>query len=254
MKIARHLAEGVAAWLHYQLHCRHLWLFCERYLTEPVASVLDSDLRGRVFAEFDHPVLAPLMVGRGKRPKLDFAIINPADFPKILLAVETKWISSTPPAISDLLWDILRLELVAHHSGCEAFFLMAGKKRDLENLFTSDAFLSRSQKRAVRPLLKVDDRRSPAIRLDNPPADRIKAVGELLAGLQNTPIPIVIRCGRPYAYPKNCNLDHYQVFVWQVMSNATRPTFMPNSHKLYKTINIEQEVGKHPHERIEPKA
>jgi hypothetical protein len=234
MKIARQLAEGVGAWLHYQLRCGHLWLFSERFLTAPVAAILDSEQKGRVFAEFDHPVLAPLMIGAGKRPKVDFAVVNPADYPKVICAVETKWIGNPLPSISDLLWDLIRLELLAHHSGCTALFLLAGKRRDLEKLFTSNAFLCPSEKRGVRPLLKIDTRRSVAIRLDNPPGDRLGIVRELVRKYRETRMPVRLLCGRPYVYPQQCNIDHFQVYVWQIMTTANRPSFLPSEHKLYR--------------------
>lgn len=234
MHLGRHLAEGIAGWLQYEFHCRHQWLFSERYLTIPVSRVLGSELGGRVMAEVDHPLLADVTTTAGKRPKVDFALIDPDDYPKIKIAVETKWVGKTVPKISALIWDLVRLELLVSNSDCRAFFVMVGQKKKLQALFTGKAFLAKSSKRAVRPVLKVDRRRSIGLRLDNPPSERVPAMRELFQKYPDVQMPSRIRSGRPFVAPQDCISNHYQVFVWEITPTPKREPFFPRNHSLYK--------------------
>lgn len=234
MNLGRHLAEGVAGWLQYEFHCRRQWLFCERYLTYPVVQVLGSEMDGRVMCEVDHPLLSKVKTGSGKRPKIDFAVINPGDYPNIKIAVETKWIGKTVPRIADLLWDLVRIELIVSNSHCRGFFLIAGQNKRLLSLFNSRTFLSKSSRRTVRPILKVDSRRSMGLRLDNPPRERVKEVRELFRKYPNVLMPSRIRSGHPFISPIECNSNQYQVFVWEITPTTRRTPFFPRDHKLYK--------------------
>ena len=124
-QLARKLTVGIGSWLQFEYHCHRSELFSEKYLSVPIGQLLNAYYGPHVYAEIRHPVLAPLAKGRGRRPEVDFAVLNP--FPKFLIAIESKWASEQTTADS-ILWDLIRLELIAHASNAQAFFILAGKK------------------------------------------------------------------------------------------------------------------------------
>jgi hypothetical protein len=96
-------------------------------------------------------------------------------------AVETKWVGKNGLSAAEILWDLMRLELIAHHEGADAFFVLAGRRKHLEAFFESRAFLgSPKADRSYRRLLKLDRGRNPRIRIDSPAADRLEIIRSLL--------------------------------------------------------------------------
>jgi hypothetical protein len=138
MNLTQRLTEGVGAWLHFEFCCHRSGLFNERYLSAAVGQILTATYGDRVHAEFQHPILAPLMMHGGRRPSLDFAYCE--NYPKITLAVETKWAGSSHTTVESIIWDLIRLELVAHHHGAECIFILAGKHKDLMDFFATVKF------------------------------------------------------------------------------------------------------------------
>jgi len=101
-------------------------------------------------------------------------------------AVETKWVGKNGLSAAEILWDLMRLELIAHHEGADAFFVLAGRRKHLEAFFESRAFLgSPKADRSYRRLLKLDRGRNPRIRIDSPAADRLEIIKKLVADYQN---------------------------------------------------------------------
>ncbi|MFV2045167.1 MAG: hypothetical protein ACC700_18275, partial [Anaerolineales bacterium] len=140
MKIARKLAFGLGGWLQFEFACDRSGLFSEKYLTSAVGKLLRAEFGAEVRSEVNHPILAPLMTGPGRRPQLDFAIQEP--YPDISVAVETKWHGSTSVKLEDIIWDLIRLELLVNAYGTDAFFILAGKKKKLDALFRTKAWLA----------------------------------------------------------------------------------------------------------------
>ena len=138
MDTGRLLAQGVGGWLLYEFCANRSRLFNERYLAMPIAQVLHAQYGYPVRSEFVHPVLAPTKVGPGRRPEIDFAVVD--DTSAIRCVVESKWCGVRGLATEDIIWDVLRLELVATSAGADAFFLLAGRRRHLEKFFESVAF------------------------------------------------------------------------------------------------------------------
>src|SRR5437016_5030056 len=132
MNLTRRLTEGVGAWLHFEYMCNRSGLFNERYLSSAVGQILSSVFGDRVHGEFDHPVLGPLMKGRGRRPVIDYVYSDP--YPTIKVAVETKWAGSSHTTISNVIWDLIRLEMIADAHKAECIFLLAGQRADLVTL------------------------------------------------------------------------------------------------------------------------
>ena len=137
MNITRKLTEGVGAWLHFEYCCGRSGLFDEKYLAAAVGQILSGTYQDRVIAEYPHPVLAPLQ-SLGRRPAVDFVVCE--NYPRVTIAVESKWAGSSHTTPETVLWDLIRLELVAHAHGATGVFLIAGQRGDLDKLFFSTAF------------------------------------------------------------------------------------------------------------------
>src|SRR6266852_4785608 len=122
------IAEGLAAWLTFEHRCVRANLFSEASLAHPLGNLLQYRFDGRVLAEVEHSVLAPLQKGRGSNPRVDFAVTGSEGI--FDLVVEAKWVSNSPTLPSDCLRDIIRLDLMRRAHSREALLLLAGEQRE----------------------------------------------------------------------------------------------------------------------------
>lgn len=232
MDTSRRLAEGVGSWLRYEYSCNHSMLFSERYMSVPIANILHAVYNQEVHSEFLHPILAPEMTGPGRRPEVDFATIQKYPTPSCVL--ESKWVGARGLTMEEVVWDLLRLELITHHTGADAFFLLAGRRRHLESFFKSRTFLGEEKDGKHRKLLRIDDNYKGKIRVDNPSPDRIKLFKKLFYTHQNVAFSSRLATSLPYFSPKDCQSSQYQVYVWRVLRLPDRSRFKPRDHVLYK--------------------
>lgn len=218
--------------MQYEFACGRSTLFSERYISVPIANALHRIYRKDVWAEYQHPVLAKEMKGRGRRPEVDFAIVDP--YPNAKCVLESKWVGSNGLSAEDVLWDLIRLELAAHHTGADAFFVLAGKKRDLQKFFDSKAFKGAPDSRGkYRRLLKLDHRRNPRIRIDTPAKDRSATLKKLISPYQNLSFPSRITTSLGYCYPDTSPNYQYQAYSWQVLAPPGTARFEPKDHSFY---------------------
>lgn len=233
MDPARNLAEGVGAWLQYEFACGRSRLFSERYMSVPIANILYYIYNMEVHAEFLHPILGPAKIGPGRRPEVDFAVIN--NYPDLQCVLESKWVGVHGLSAEEVLWDLLRLDLISFHTGAKAFFLLAGRRKHIEKFFQSKAFLGEAKDGKFKRLLKLDHRRNPRIRVDQPALDRVGIFKKLFEKYQNVSFSSRITTSLCYSYPKDSPKFQYQVYVWQVISPVGTHRFQPSNHKLFRT-------------------
>jgi len=225
------LAQAVGAWLQYEFACNRSNLFNERYLSVAIADALYAMHKDEVRSEFLHPVLAPHKTGPGRRPEVDFATVR--KYPEVTSVVESKWVGPEGLAAADVLWDLLRLELIAHASHVPAYFVMAGRRKHLEKFFHSKAFSgSPTSAGKYRYLLKLDHRSVGAIRVDSPNEDRRKIFAKLFYDYQKVSFPSRISTSVPAKYPEHCPMYQYQAFAWRVPS-PDAPRFLPRDNVAY---------------------
>jgi len=148
MDYARLLTQGAGAWLQFEHACDRGGLFSEKYLAHPIGQILSARSGNRAIAEYKHPVLAPLAKGAGHRPEVDFVVCEP--YPRVSIAVESKWIGRTKPSLQSILWDMIRLELLAHQEKARCFFVLGGKRADLDKYFANEVFSGASTKPQYR--------------------------------------------------------------------------------------------------------
>jgi hypothetical protein len=232
MNLTRRLTEGVGAWLHFEFCCHRSGLFNERYLSAAVGQILSATYGDRVHAEFEHPILAANLVHRGRRPAIDFAYCE--NYPHITLAVETKWAGSSNTTVESVIWDLVRLELVAHHHGAECIFILAGKHKDLENFFASVKFSGPSNTPGVTSILRTTSNSRVSLSLLPDKHYRISLFRRVFASLQNISVPHRIITRRSNPFPADCKNNQFQVYAWEILPAADRQEFIPANIKHYR--------------------
>lgn len=233
MNISRKIAEGVAGWLMYEFHSFRGQLFSEKYLTTPIGNILSGIYKERVVAEVNHPILNANKTWQGRPPQIDFCILK--EDKTIDIAVESKWLGNSQVGVGDIIWDLIRLVLLAHNLKVKCFFVLAGKRKNLQTLFNSDRFLEHRTDKRTRPVLRLFRVRKAAIRIDNPPIERMKLIKSRILQYPNISMPSSIPSGYPEIYPiKGKNAD-FQVYVWEISSFKNKPRFRSKENKFYNS-------------------
>jgi hypothetical protein len=233
MELARKLSEGVGSWLQYQYSCHNSGLFSERYLAEPIGQILSSHTRARVIAEHRHPVLAPLAIGPGAKPSVDFVVLDP--YPKVKVAVESKWIGQTKPSVQSIMWDLIRLELIAHTEGSDCFFVLGGMKRSLDAYFKQIDFTGPTSPH--NPILHTQTNDKFQVNLTPTASHRIEMMRKIFTKYQSTAFPHRIIARRTDPFPFDCKATQYQIYVWHITSKARREFFYPKNSTHYLVKN-----------------
>jgi hypothetical protein len=228
MELARKLAEGTGAWLQYQYACNNSGLFSERFLAEPIGRILASITTEQVLAEHPHPVLAPLARGPGAKPSVDFVVQDP--HPKVRVAVESKWLGQTRPSVRSIMWDLIRLEMIAHAEGADCFFVLGGMKRSLDAYFLRDAFAG---KHPHGPVLHASKNYKLEVTLAATVPHRMPMMKKLFANYQDVAFPHKILTRRTNPFPHACKSNQFQIYVWHVSSKGKRDVFFPRNSKHY---------------------
>lgn len=236
MNLTRRLTEGVGAWLHFEFVCNRSGLFNESYLSAAVGQILSSIYGNRVHGEFDHPILAPAMKGRGRRPALDFAYCDP--YPRIKVAVETKWAGSTHTTPESIIWDLIRLELVAHHYGTECIFLLAGKRSELTHLFGLSDFSGPLHTPGRTPILSTTTNSLTRLSLLPDKPYRIPLLKTVFERCQDIAVPHSVVSRRSTPFPLICPNNQYQVFAWEIKPAAVHRSFYPGKNKHFRATSV----------------
>ena len=231
MNYARLLADGVGSWLQYERACGHSGLFSEKYLAQPVGHILSGRSGNRTLPEYTHSTLASHTRRTGRRPAIDFAVCDP--YPSVAIGVESKWIGSTTPSAESIAWDLIRLELLAHHEQASCYFLLGGKRRDLERLFGSAGFWNVTNDRQRKPLLRHDAPGQHSITIGPIDRARIPILEDEFENYSDLLFPSRIVTHRSQPFPKDATKDGYQVYVWQIRSAQPRTTFLGGRMKQY---------------------
>lgn len=231
---ARKLCVGLGSWLSYEFQCHRSSLFSERYLAPAIGQLLGAYFGTTVHSEFEHPILSSLAHGPGRRPTLDFAVLDP--YPSPIVVVESKWAGSASCTADAIVWDLLRLEMVAAKFGARAYFVLAGKRKDLQRLFASAAFQCTEKSNGKsRPVLNTHSNSRRALRLDAPSPARARVFRRALQGCEGIHIPVKFHVERTAPFPLTCANFEYQAYAWSVFPSKDRTTFDAGLHGLYRT-------------------
>ena len=228
---AKLLTTGVGSWLGFESACDRSGLFGEKYLTSPIGQILAARTGNRAIAEWPHPVLAPLATGRGRRPEVDFVVRDRDD--KMLLAVESKWAGRTLPNTSAILWDLIRLELVASATGARCIFVLGGPRHRLAKVFEDPAFADTSARPHRKPVLRPDKNVRHSVPLVPTVPSRVPIIKNLFKRHQDFGFPEKIVTRRTAPFPVDPKPRHYQVYAWEISSSTNRRVFFPRNSRHY---------------------
>lgn len=234
MDYAKLLTRGIGAWLGFESICNRTGLFSEKYLAQPIGQILAAHNGSRVLAEYTHPVLASLVTGGGRRPALDFAVLDDDNQPVIV--VESKWIGRTSPSVESIAWDLVRLSLMSQ-KGARCYFVLAGRRNAIEKLF-EDPEMAGDAVRPRRPLLRHDT----AARLETDLVPnhrvRIEMMKRLFSKYPKIEVPQSIVTHARKAYPSDAKPRQFQVLVWDVVAHPSGRTFKPVNSTAYRVTGF----------------
>lgn len=232
MNVKRKLSEGVAGWLMYEFHGMRADLFDEKYLVTPISNIIGGVYGDRVTAEFNHPILNRHKTGRGRPPQIDFVIKE--NNQNIKIAIESKWYGNSPIKVGDIIWDLVRLELLHKEYGTSCFFVLGGTKKRLNELFTSKSFNDAKPNGTTRPVLRINRVKKQSLRLDSPSKSRVNLIKAKMLQYQDVSMPSKISTEFPSHYPKECRNADHQIYVWEIRSIPSQPRFLTRNNRIYQ--------------------
>jgi hypothetical protein len=243
MKLVRRLVEGVGAWLQFETHCNRRGLFSERYLSAPIGQILGAVYGSNVHAEAPHPMLVAQQTGQGKRPRLDFAAFDESQ--KFLAAVESKWIGASTPTLDQIVWDLIRLELISAKFDAECCFILGGRKRDLNKLFGSADFRGKTIGHR-KPLLPLSPGSRDRYRMRSAPFYRWDMHRRILSKWQKLEVAEIFEliCAEPW--PSTAINDQFQVYGWSVRAVKDRVSFVAGASKNYRVPGTDLPLDESP--------
>lgn len=233
-KLAEKVAKGLGGWLMFEHHSHRADLFSEKYLSLGIGNILSGNCRNKVIAEYTHPILKERKAGRP--PQIDFVICNKDGL--IKLALESKWVgtkNTSSPKMSDILWDIIRLELLNYQYKTEALFVLAGKKSQMDEIFEHTGFVDKTPKGKKRSLLP---NRNFRIQLDliGGSINRLKLLASCLERYKRVEVPSKILISGVHKFPHDCNNFENEVCVWSIST--------VNNAKRYKYADLCKRISK----------
>jgi hypothetical protein len=217
--VQRRLSEGTASWLLFEFHCQRGDIFSEKYLATPVGQILSSRYDGRIKAEENHPILAQAGAD-GRPPQVDF-VVTKADG-SYAVVVESKWTGRSSISISQLIWDLVRLELIAFQSDAECYFVLGGFRKKIQPLLAQTHF----GLHPVHPVTKKQ-KTNISIRLDQLPDAISNSLHKRMLKYPTVRFPNIITCDFPHHYPPEGNNMTFQVFTWRVRPNKRARRAVP---------------------------
>jgi len=131
-----------------------------------------------------------------------------------------------------VIWDLIRLELVAHEEDAQCYFVLGGKRRDLEAFFDNDSF-SDTKQRYHKPLLNIRHNSLHRVYLVPVVQVRIPLLRNLFKDYQDFDFPQFFVAQRCAPFPSEQVLNGYQIYVWRIMPNGRRDTFKPRNSRHY---------------------
>lgn len=233
MDFARILNQGVGSWLHFEHMCNRSGLFNEKYLSYPIGQLLSARNGMYVRAEYVHPILASLMTGRGRRPQVDFACRD--YYHVIKTAVETKWIGRTSVSVEEIIWDLIRLELISYDNDAECYFMIGGRRKSLEALFNSEKFAGPSHAPDRRPILDWTTNYRQSFWLIPKHSYRTPLLKRVFSRAPDIDYPHRIITRRTEPFPKDCKMSEFQVYSWKIAAAEKRETFLAKQSRHYRT-------------------
>ncbi|WP_323794739.1 hypothetical protein [Nisaea sp.] len=230
----RVIAHATGAYLSYQYAIGNSRSFEESILTTPIQEAMKHAFSTNIAIKFTHPILKNARKNKkGRKSEVDFAALAPI-YGKTIAAVEAKWAGSSHCTVENITWDILRLALMIENEDYESFFLLAGKKKDIQKLFNSKKFLGEKNiKGKYNPILSIPNHGGGVLRLTNAFSDRKRMIHRIVYPYRDTKFSSLIKTGTPSVYPSTSTNGQYQVYVWKIIIPQGTPFITPSNTRIY---------------------
>lgn len=207
------LSEGISSWLRFEHHAGREELFSERYLALPIGQILQHCLGGKVTGESNHPVLTtPGKAGRA--PQLDFIVTDGTK--GVVLVVESKWAAKVGVSIADVLWDCVRLELAAHHYGCDAMFILAGTRKQVDIVLKSRSFSTKNSRLKPTYVLNLHGSGKYSVKINSFEEAYIVPLHNVFRNYPGVLWPSELVCGSGTQVPQLASANSYTAVVWHI--------------------------------------
>jgi hypothetical protein len=217
----RHLLEklssGLTSWLDYERLCGRERVFSEKYMTRPLAELLAHHFRADVEAEHNHPVLQ-IPGRRGRPPQIDFVVRHNN---QITVAVESKWLGKSGLNAPEVVWDCVRLELAAHHYSCDALFVLAGRRDEIDELLATPGFNPPNSRGRTSRLLGINFNGRISINIQSNTRAFGPALHAYLRDYPSVNFPRSIVCGTGIQAESARKSEAYTAVVWHIRPEAS---------------------------------
>jgi len=242
------LTKGLAGWLQFEMQCNHAGVFSERYLTKPIADLLIGSYGTYVIAEVNHELLRN---ARGRPRQVDFGVLHEGS-DQVRIAIETKWIWGKNSFHHGLmLYDMIRLELLAHRYQAETYFILAGMKRDIQRWFDHDRFVQvRNQKR--KPFVSPRAKGQTLVIHHHKNSHWRSLLAVAVKPVRDRPLAERFPVSLFGPYPSNAKAADPVVLCWRIWTTqGVRHTFVPDKTRFFKAALEIEKLGKFPQGEIE---
>ncbi|WP_198086554.1 hypothetical protein [Variovorax sp. E3] len=219
------LSEGLSSWLTFEHHAGREELFGERYLALPIGQILQRCMSGKVTGESNHPILTtPGKTGRP--PQLDFIVTDATA--KVVLAVESKWAAHAGVSVADVLWDCIRLELAADYYKCDAIFILAGTRKQVDAVLKSRSFSTKNSRLEPTYVLNLHGLGKHSVKINSFEGAYSVPLHKILRTYPSVSWPSELVCGSGTQVPKQASAGSYTAVVWHIApaGNAKRRPFI----------------------------
>jgi hypothetical protein len=206
--VQRRLAEGTSSWLLFEFHCKRGDLFSEKYLTVPVGQILTGLFPGQIKSEVNHPLLSGS--GAGRPPQLDFVVVNGTNWEVV---IETKWVGKTSLSMAQIIWDLMRLEILARQNNAVCYFILSGFNKKIIPILEHTHFNS---KNPTAPALTKLTSTKITIDLSKLPQTVKDSLNLKMSKYPTCLFSEVISCDLPHFYPENNINMSFKTLVWKI--------------------------------------
>jgi hypothetical protein len=125
------LIHAINFWINYERLCKRSVLFSEKYLSVPIGEYLIGHYGKSAQIEHYYKYASGSAKNKVRGFFIDYVVVENK---KMKIAIETKW-AQTKYKVDRIFKDLFRLSIVKHKNpDCKCYFIMAGKKRDLNEL------------------------------------------------------------------------------------------------------------------------
>jgi hypothetical protein len=145
----------------------------------------------------------------------------------IEVAIETKWLSSSRTLIRDIIRDMVRLELLAHHLGAKSYLVLAGSTKRRYELFSQQRFQGHPHHLGSKPILPYDRSEVGSLRFNPPASFRVALLTSALEVFKGVQLINSIRATKFGPDDTESETKQYTACAWRIEARQWTERFLP---------------------------